>query len=151
MKLGRVEGLQSWFELFELLGVKGVLAREFGTREVWRRRTMSCYLDFDLSIKNHACMNNKDYFVYQLEQVAYVNNRGHRVPGRVIVKYIGMTNDVERRELEHVNEGKKFDRLNCIAGPMEEDIAREMEADLLAKFRAEHGGYNPFYNQTRSG
>lgn len=74
----------------------------------------------------------QDTYVYELIQ------------GTTVV-YIGMSNDTKRREDEHRNEGKQFDYLKVVAGPMTEDDARAEEKRRLDEYRRTHGD-TPKYN-----
>ena len=65
--------------------------------------------------------------------------------------YIGTSNDPERREEEHREEGKKFTKLEPTSRKMTEDGAKEKEADQLRTFRQGHKGKNPQYNKDSGG
>ena len=65
--------------------------------------------------------------------------------------YIGTTNDSERREEEHREEGKKFTKLEPTSRKMTENGAKQKEADHLQVFRKGHGGENPKYNKDSDG
>lgn len=65
--------------------------------------------------------------------------------------YIGTTNDSERREEEHREEGKKFTKLEPTSRKMTENGAKQKEADQLQVFRKGHGGENPKYNKDSDG
>lgn len=62
------------------------------------------------------------------------------------VVYIGTTNDTERREVEHRNEGKVFDKLVPTSEPMTTVRAKQKEAEDLEAYRRDHDGMNPLYN-----
>ena len=77
----------------------------------------------------------RDTYRYELKQ-------GHKVV------YYGITNEPERREEEHKEEGKKFSRL-IVKGPIvTEETAEKWEEDRLASYRKSHRGRNPRYNKT---
>ena len=65
--------------------------------------------------------------------------------------YIGSTNDLERREEEHRDEGKHFTRLEPTSRKMTEEGAKQKEADQLQTFRKGHGGKNPKHNKDSDG
>ena len=62
------------------------------------------------------------------------------------VVYVGTTNDPERREQEHKDEGKRFGHMNVTSRRMTEDGATKKEADRLATYR-KNQGKNPKYNK----
>ncbi|MBC6414513.1 MAG: GIY-YIG nuclease family protein [Chromatiales bacterium] len=83
-------------------------------------------------------MELRDTIVYELKK------------GNEIV-YIGTTNDPERRKREHETEGKVFDSMNLVSGPVTEDEAKRIEKELLAEYRQRHNGKNPKYNKDSDG
>ncbi len=64
------------------------------------------------------------------------------------ILYKGITNDPERREPEHKDEGKKFDKLDTVGGKVTKKTAEKWEEDSLKTYRDGHGGKNPKYNET---
>lgn len=83
-------------------------------------------------------MANRDTFKYELR-------RGNRVV------YVGITNDLERRESEHRNEGMDFTSLTKIGNKTTRDAAGAWEEDRIAKYKENHNGNRPLYNQNDSG
>ena len=77
--------------------------------------------------------------------VTYDLKRGKKVV------YRGTTDDPERREQEHRNEGKRFDRLLVTSRRMTEEGAKEKEAEALKRYRQSHKGKNPLYNNDDDG
>jgi predicted GIY-YIG superfamily endonuclease len=67
------------------------------------------------------------------------------------VVYIGITNDPDRREREHWDEGKVFDDLVYEDRPHVRWYARELEKEALQEYRRWHDGWNPEYNETDYG
>ena len=65
--------------------------------------------------------------------------------------YRGTTNNPERREQEHRDEGKRFGYLNVTSRRMTEDGAKKKEDGNLAMYRKNHGGRNPKYNKDSDG
>ena len=65
--------------------------------------------------------------------------------------YRGTTNNPERREQEHRDEGKRFGHLNVTSRRMTEDGAKKKEDGNLAMYRKNHGGRNPKYNKDSDG
>jgi predicted GIY-YIG superfamily endonuclease len=70
--------------------------------------------------------------------------------GRKVV-YKGTTNNLEKREQEHRNSGKRFDKIEKVGRVKTETGARKTEAKQLATYRKNHGGNNPKYNKTKNG
>ena len=64
--------------------------------------------------------------------------------------YIGITNDLKRREQEH-REDKQFDKMQVIKGPCTREEAEISESDQLDIFTIFHNGHLPEYNQTYNG
>ena len=64
--------------------------------------------------------------------------------------YIGITNDLERREQEH-REDKQFDEMHIIKGPCTREEAEMTESVQLDIFTIFHNGHLPEYNQTCNG
>ena len=65
--------------------------------------------------------------------------------------YIGTTDDLERREQEHRNAGKKFTRIEPTSRRMTPDSAKKRETEQLETYRQGHRGNNPRYNKTSDG
>lgn len=63
--------------------------------------------------------------------------------------YIGITNDLARREQEH-REDKQFDKMQIIKGPCTREEAEKFESVQLRLFSIIHG-HLPEYNQTCNG
>ena len=70
--------------------------------------------------------------------------------GREVV-YRGTTNNPERREREHRDDGLDFDRLVPTSRRMTPDGAKNREAESLDRYRHNHGGRNPRYNKDDDG
>ena len=66
------------------------------------------------------------------------------------VVYVGTTNDPERREQEHKEQGKKFGHMNVTSRRMTEDGAKRKETERLATYRKNQGN-NPKYNKDSDG
>lgn len=67
--------------------------------------------------------------------------------GRQVV-YVGVTEDPERRVVQHREDGKRFSHLN-VAGPrVKKESAEIWEESRLKQYRQNHGGKNPKYNKT---
>ena len=67
------------------------------------------------------------------------------------VVYKGTTNDPERREQQHRDEGKRFTKLLPTSRHMTEDGAKQKEEGQLKQFRRTHRGRNPPYNKDSDG
>ena len=63
--------------------------------------------------------------------------------------YIGITNDLARREQEH-REDKQFDKMQVIEGPCTREEAEKLESLQLRLFSFFHS-HLPEYNQTCNG
>lgn len=63
--------------------------------------------------------------------------------------YIGITNDLARREQEHC-EDKQFDKMQVIKGPCTREEAEKLESLQLRLFSFSHS-HLPEYNQTCNG
>ena len=61
--------------------------------------------------------------------------------------YIGITNDMERRQQEHSDEGKKFDSIRPVGPRVTEDSARKWEQERIEGYRRNHGDRGPRYNK----
>ena len=66
------------------------------------------------------------------------------------IVYIGITNDLERREQEH-REDKQFDEMQVIKGPCTREEAEISETTQLDIFTIFHNNCLPEYNQTCNG
>ena len=66
------------------------------------------------------------------------------------IKYVGETNNPQRRAVEHKRAGKGG-TLQVETRPMPRGWARRWEKQKLARHRKTHGGQNPAHNQTPSG
>jgi len=65
------------------------------------------------------------------------------------VKYIGITNDLERREEQHRKDGKRFSHLQKIGSAVNKETAEKWEEQKLKEYRWNHKGKNPSYNKTK--
>ena len=79
------------------------------------------------------------------DTLTYDLKKGHKVV------YRGTTNDPERREREHRNDGLDFDRLVTTSRRMTPQGAKDHETDNLERYRRSHGGRNPRYNKDKDG
>ena len=70
--------------------------------------------------------------------------------GRKVV-YKGTTNNPERREKEHRDEGKKFTKMTVTSRRMTDDGAKLKEEKQLEQYRSSHGRENPKYNKDKDG
>ncbi len=78
------------------------------------------------------------------KDVTYRLKQGHETV------YIGTTNDPERREEQHHEEGKRFTRMEIASRRMTKDGAKQKEAEQLQNFGSNHGK-NPRYNKDSDG
>ena len=80
----------------------------------------------------------------QRDTVTYELKDGNRVV------YVGTTNDPERREAEHKNNGKEFTNMTITSVKMSDDSAKKRESERLATYRRNQGK-NPKYNKDSDG
>ena len=66
------------------------------------------------------------------------------------IVYVGTTNDPERREQEHKQNGKKFTSMKTTSRCMTEEGAKKKEEERLKTYRKNHGK-NPKYNKDTDG
>jgi predicted GIY-YIG superfamily endonuclease len=59
--------------------------------------------------------------------------------------YIGITKDPNRREQEHKSEGKRFTQM-IRKFPCGEETARKREEEMIKRYKRNHGGKKPRYN-----
>ncbi|WNY26773.1 hypothetical protein MsAm2_05490 [Methanolapillus ohkumae] len=81
--------------------------------------------------------SNRDYKKYELKD-------GHKTV------YRGITNDMDRRMVEHTQD-KKFTSMVQIGKSCTEESARSWEEGSLQTYRDNHGGKNPKYNKKKNG
>jgi predicted GIY-YIG superfamily endonuclease len=62
------------------------------------------------------------------------------------IVYAGVTDDPERREQEHRQSGKDFDKMVIEGRAVTKESALEWEKDRIAKYQRGHGGEAPKYN-----
>jgi predicted GIY-YIG superfamily endonuclease len=80
-------------------------------------------------------MAKRNYHRYELKQ------------GRKVV-YRGITNNPERREEEHKDEGKRFSRMSIVGPTVTKESAEKWEEKSLEAYRENHRGKSPKYNET---
>ncbi len=81
---------------------------------------------------------DRDFYNYELKD-------GYRVV------YRGQTNDLYRRGMEHLRDGKRFTHMRKIGNAKTREGALRAEKASLKIYRKSHGGQNPKYNQTNHG
>ncbi len=67
------------------------------------------------------------------------------------ILYRGTTNDPDRREQEHRDEGKRFSKMRITSRKITEEGAKKKEAESLERYRRGHGGKSPQYNKDSDG
>jgi len=82
-------------------------------------------------------LKKKDYYVYELKD-------GHEVV------YYGITNNPDRRFIEHVNSDKRWTQNCTIKGPMDKENADIEEDMLICFYQDSHGGKPPRYNKKKT-
>lgn len=83
-------------------------------------------------------MSNRDTFKYRIKD------------GNEIV-YYGITNNLERREQEHRNEGMNFTSMEKIVNVTTRDAAGSWEEANIQRYMSQHGGQRPRYNRNDNG
>lgn len=78
----------------------------------------------------------RNYYRYELKD------------GRKTV-YVGITNDPQRREIEHRNDGKRFNKLDIVGSAVTQRSAEKWEEERLATYNKNHKGKGPRYNKTK--
>ena len=78
------------------------------------------------------------------ETVTYELKTGNKI------EYIGTTNDPDRRELEHKDEGKKFSHLKITSRRMTEEGAMKKEEAAIKQYKSNQGK-TPKYNKDDTG
>ena len=82
-------------------------------------------------------MGKRDTYKYEL-------TKGNRVV------YVGITNNPERREMEH-HQDKDFDRMKIIGKASTLDGASQWETNRIQTYMKSHNGNTPLYNQNEHG
>jgi predicted GIY-YIG superfamily endonuclease len=65
--------------------------------------------------------------------------------------YIGITDDLERREAEHRDDGKKFAEMVQIGRATTREAASAWETAAIQDYKDSHRGHRPRYNKTDCG
>lgn len=65
--------------------------------------------------------------------------------------YVGITNDLARRESEHHAEGMRFTRMEQVGRASTRKSAGDWEADRIQTYMSHHHGETPEYNQNTTG
>ncbi len=65
--------------------------------------------------------------------------------------YYGITKDLERREAEHREDGKKFAEMVQIGRATTREAASAWEREAIQDYKDSHRGRRPRYNQTDCG
>ena len=76
------------------------------------------------------------------------NNYRYELKDGKKVVYKGYTNNPERRENEHEDEGKRFTHMNIVGPAVTKETAENWEEESLEAYRKSHNGKNPKYNKT---
>jgi predicted GIY-YIG superfamily endonuclease len=65
--------------------------------------------------------------------------------------YVGITNDMARREAEHKAEGMNFSSMRKVGNVTTREAASDWETERIQKYQRNHGGNTPTYNQNNTG
>ena len=65
------------------------------------------------------------------------------------VVYRGITNDPDRRVVEHQNDGKRFSHLTVVSSPRSRARAEREETERIQKYQQTHNGKGPKYNKNK--
>lgn len=76
----------------------------------------------------------RDYYRYKL-------NDGNNVV------YFGITNNPDRRESEHVSEGKNFSNMKIVGPVVKKETALNWEQERIDQYEKNHRGRKPRYNE----
>lgn len=83
-------------------------------------------------------MKKRDTFKYRLKD------------GNKIV-YFGITNDLKRRYQEHLREGLIFTSMEKVGNVTTYEAACKWEEDSIRRYKEQHNGHRPRYNNNDSG
>lgn len=83
-------------------------------------------------------MADRDTYKYELRD-------GNRVV------YVGITNDLDRREAEHQAEGMDFTSIRKVGNITTRGAAEDWESKRIDTYKENHHGDRPKYNQNDSG
>lgn len=75
----------------------------------------------------------RDTWVYELKD------------GKEIV-YYGITNNPDRRFIEHANSNKRFTHINIISVALTRESALIREKESIERYKRQHSGRSPRYN-----
>ncbi len=65
--------------------------------------------------------------------------------------YVGITNNIERREAEHRAEGMKFSSMRKVGNITTPQAASDWETERIQTYQKNHGGNTPKYNKNNTG
>jgi len=91
-----------------------------------------------LNTKRKHKMATRDTYKYRIKD-------GNRIV------YYGTTNDLERREREHRSEGMDFTKMEKIGNITTSAAAGAWEEGEIKRYKQQHGGDRPKYNQNDTG
>lgn len=83
-------------------------------------------------------MSNRDTYKYRIKD-------GNRIV------YYGTTNDLDRREQEHRNDGMSFTSMEKVGRITTNAAAGAWEEEEIKRYKLQHGGKRPKYNLNDSG
>lgn len=75
----------------------------------------------------------------------YVCRQGNKIV------YVGITNDLARREAEHLRDGMKFTSMTKVGNITTPKAASAWETAKIRTYQQNHGGETPLYNKNTSG
>ncbi len=62
------------------------------------------------------------------------------------ILYFGITDDLKRRESEHISDGKQFSKIEKVGPAVTRESALKWERESIKKYKKSHGGKSPKYN-----
>lgn len=65
------------------------------------------------------------------------------------IVYVGITDNLARRETEHEIEGKQFSKMNVVGPRVTRMTAEQWEEERLETYCKDHKGKPPKYNKTK--
>ena len=65
--------------------------------------------------------------------------------------YVGITNDLERREAEHIADGMQFSSMKKVGNVTTQEAASKWETERIQTYQKNHSGSTPKYNKNNTG
>lgn len=101
--------------------------------------------------KNNTTGRSKQPVKRKYKSKSKLNTCVYKLSDKNTTVYYGTTNNLERREKEHKDNGKEFTDIEKISRNMTYRSAKKREAKKLESHRKNHNGKNPKYNKDNDG